>query len=153
MYRPRDGPLTEQTPQRAQRRKRRTHIELATAVLGAHANGRLRLRDRSLLRLLRPRGTATTAGDNVIKPALRGKRARWLGSLDRPHTLNYFEDIRIAACSARSCASSTRRSTSSSDRWSRTRRSSSARSGRSSRHRIRRPSGAPWTWFRRRHAA
>jgi nucleoside-diphosphate-sugar epimerase len=28
-----------------------------------------------------------------MKPALRGKRARWLGSLDQPHTLNYLEDM------------------------------------------------------------
>jgi nucleoside-diphosphate-sugar epimerase len=28
-----------------------------------------------------------------MKPALRGKRARWLGSLDQPHTLSYLEDI------------------------------------------------------------
>jgi hypothetical protein len=40
-----------------------------------------------------PRGTASTAGDNIMKPALRGKRARWLGSLDQPHTLNYLEDM------------------------------------------------------------
>ena len=28
-----------------------------------------------------------------MKPALRGKRARWLGSLEQPHTLNYLEDM------------------------------------------------------------
>ena len=28
-----------------------------------------------------------------MKPLLRGKRARWLGSLDQPHTLNYLEDM------------------------------------------------------------
>ena len=28
-----------------------------------------------------------------MNPALRGKRARWLGSLDQPHTLNYLEDM------------------------------------------------------------
>jgi nucleoside-diphosphate-sugar epimerase len=28
-----------------------------------------------------------------MKPALRGKRARWLGSLDQSHTLNYLEDL------------------------------------------------------------
>jgi len=28
-----------------------------------------------------------------MKPALRGKRTRWLGSLDQPHTLNYLEDM------------------------------------------------------------
>jgi hypothetical protein len=28
-----------------------------------------------------------------MRPALRGKRARWLGSLDQPHTLNYLADM------------------------------------------------------------
>jgi hypothetical protein len=32
-------------------------------------------------------------GDNLMSPVLRGKRARWLGSLDLPHTLNYLEDM------------------------------------------------------------
>ena len=28
-----------------------------------------------------------------MKPLLRDKRVRWLGSLDQPHTLNYLEDM------------------------------------------------------------
>jgi nucleoside-diphosphate-sugar epimerase len=28
-----------------------------------------------------------------MKPVVRGTRARWLGSLDPPHTLNYAEDM------------------------------------------------------------
>jgi nucleoside-diphosphate-sugar epimerase len=42
VYGPPDGPMTEQTPQRAQGKKGRTRIEMADAVLGAHADGRLR---------------------------------------------------------------------------------------------------------------
>ena len=54
VYGPPDGPMTEQTPQRAQGKKGRTRIEMADAVLGAHADGRLRCHDRSLVGLLRP---------------------------------------------------------------------------------------------------
>jgi len=41
VYGPPDGPMTEQTPQRAQGKKGRTRVEMADAVLGAHADGRL----------------------------------------------------------------------------------------------------------------
>jgi nucleoside-diphosphate-sugar epimerase len=41
-YGPADGPMTEQTPQLAQGPKGRTRIEMADAVLGAYADGRVR---------------------------------------------------------------------------------------------------------------
>ncbi len=43
VYGPPDGPMTEETPQRAQGKKGRIRIEMADAVLGAHADGRLRV--------------------------------------------------------------------------------------------------------------
>jgi nucleoside-diphosphate-sugar epimerase len=66
---------------------------MADAVLGAHADGRLRCTVGRASDYYGPRGTGTTAGDNIMKPALGGKRTRWLGSLDQPHTLNYLEDM------------------------------------------------------------
>jgi nucleoside-diphosphate-sugar epimerase len=42
MYGPPDGPMTEETPQRAEGRKGRMRLEMADAVLRAHADGRLR---------------------------------------------------------------------------------------------------------------
>jgi nucleoside-diphosphate-sugar epimerase len=93
MYGPPDGPMTEDTPQRAQGSKGRTRIAMADAVLGAHADGRLRCTIGRSSDYYGPRGTDSTAGDTVMKPALRGRRARWLGSLDQPHTLNYLEDL------------------------------------------------------------
>jgi nucleoside-diphosphate-sugar epimerase len=80
-------------PQRAQGTKGRTRLEMAAAILRAHADGRLRCTIGRSSDYYGPRGTSTTAGDNVMKPALRGKRARWLGSLDQLHTLNYLEDM------------------------------------------------------------
>jgi len=93
VYGPPDGPMTEETPQRPEGSKGRTRVEMAAAILRAHADGRLRCTIGRSSDYYGPGGTATTAGDNIMKPALRGKRARWLGSLDQPHTLNYLEDM------------------------------------------------------------
>jgi nucleoside-diphosphate-sugar epimerase len=93
VYGPPDEPMTEETPQRAQGKKGRTRIQMADAVLGAHADGRLRVTIGRSSDYYGPRGTASTVGENIVKPALHGKRVRWLGSLDQPHTLNYLEDM------------------------------------------------------------
>ena len=93
MYGPPNGPMTEETPQLAQGPKGRTRVEMAAAILRAHADGKLRCTIGRSSDYYGPRGTGTTAGDSIMKPALRGKRARWLGSLDQPHTLNYLDDI------------------------------------------------------------
>jgi nucleoside-diphosphate-sugar epimerase len=92
-YGPGDGPMTEQTPQLAQGPKGRIRIEMADAILGAHADGKVRCTIGRSSDYYGPCGTATTAGDNIMKPALRSKRARWLGSLDQPHTCSYLEDM------------------------------------------------------------
>jgi nucleoside-diphosphate-sugar epimerase len=39
LYGPAEGPMTEETPQRAESRKGRTRIEMAEAILRAHAEG------------------------------------------------------------------------------------------------------------------
>jgi nucleoside-diphosphate-sugar epimerase len=93
VYGPPDGPMTEETPQRAQGKKGRTRIEMADAVLGAHADGRVRCTIGRSSDYYGPRGTASTIGESLMTPAVRGKRARWLGSLDQPHTLNYLDDM------------------------------------------------------------
>jgi nucleoside-diphosphate-sugar epimerase len=93
VYGPPEGPMTEETPQRAQGKKGRVRMEMAAAILGAHGDGRLRCTIGRVSDYYGPRGTTTTVGDNLLKPVLRGKRARWLGSLDQPHTLNYLEDM------------------------------------------------------------
>jgi nucleoside-diphosphate-sugar epimerase len=93
MYGPSDGLMTEETPERAQGKKGRVRVEMAAAILQAHSEGRLRCTIGRSSDYYGPRGTATTVGDNLMRPVLRGKRARWLGSLDQPHTLNYLEDM------------------------------------------------------------
>ena len=93
VYGPPEGPMTEETRQRAQGEKGRVRVEMAAAILRAHGEGRLRCTIGRSSDYYGPRGTGTTVGDNLMKPVLRGKRARWLGSLDQPHTLNYLEDV------------------------------------------------------------
>jgi nucleoside-diphosphate-sugar epimerase len=93
VYGPPEGPMTEETPQRAQGKKGRIRIEMAAAILRAHTEGRLRCTIGRSSDYYGPRGTTSTVGDNLMKPVLRGKRARWLGSLDQPHTLDYLEDM------------------------------------------------------------
>jgi nucleoside-diphosphate-sugar epimerase len=93
VYGPPDGPMTEETPERAQGEKGRIRIEMAADILRAHRDGRLRCTIGRSSDYYGPRGTGTTVGDNLMKPALRGRRARWLGSLDQPLTLNYLEDM------------------------------------------------------------
>jgi nucleoside-diphosphate-sugar epimerase len=66
---------------------------MAGAILRAHGDGRLRCTIGRPSDYYGPRGTGTTVGDNLMKPVLRGKLARWLGSLDQPHTLNYLGDM------------------------------------------------------------
>src|SRR6187397_718830 len=60
-----DGPMTEQTPQRAEGPNGRTRIEMAAAILRAHTEGRLRCTIGRSSDYYGPRGTATTAGDNI----------------------------------------------------------------------------------------
>jgi nucleoside-diphosphate-sugar epimerase len=93
VYGPPDGPMTEDTPQRAQGTKGRVRIEMANALLRAHADGRLRVTIGRASDYYGPRGTTSAVGENIMKPLLRDKRVRWLGSLDQPHTLNYLEDM------------------------------------------------------------
>ena len=93
VYGPPEGPMTEETPQRAQGKKGRIRIEMAADVLQAHRDGKLRCTIGRSSDYYGPRGTTSTVGDNLMKPLLRNKRARWLGSLDQPHTLNYLEDM------------------------------------------------------------
>ena len=93
MYGPQDGAMTEETPQRARGKKGRTRVEMANAILLAHAQGRTRTTIGRSSDYYGPGGLASVVGETVFKPAVRGGRARWLGSLDQPHTLHYLEDM------------------------------------------------------------
>ena len=87
VYGPPDGPMTEDTPWRAQGPKGQVRIEMANDVLEAHRAGRVRVTIGRSSDYYGPRGTTSTTGETLFKPAVRGKTTRWLGSLDQPHTL------------------------------------------------------------------
>jgi nucleoside-diphosphate-sugar epimerase len=93
MYGPTDGALTEESPRLATGKKGRTRTDVAERVLAAHRQGRLRVAIGRSSDYYGPRGTHTVAGERVFGAALRGKKARWLGSLDQPHTLHYLPDM------------------------------------------------------------
>jgi len=86
-------PMTEESPQRATGRKGRTRILMAQRLLEAHRSGRVRVAIGRSSDYYGPRGTASIAGDQVFGPALEGKKVRWPGSLDVPHTLSYLSDM------------------------------------------------------------
>jgi nucleoside-diphosphate-sugar epimerase len=86
-------PMTEETPQRATGRKGRTRILMAQRLLEAHHSGRVRVAIGRSSDYYGPRGTASVAGDQVFGAAVVGKKARWPGSLDVPHTLSYLPDM------------------------------------------------------------
>jgi uncharacterized membrane protein len=61
--------MTEQTPQLAQGPQGRIRIEMADAILSAHADGTVRCTiGRSSDDYYGPFGTATTLGDKIMKP-------------------------------------------------------------------------------------
>ena len=83
VYGPPDEPMTEETPQRAQGKKGRVRIQMADALLGAHADGRLRVTIGRASDYYGPRGTASTVGENIMKPAA-ARQAGALARLARP---------------------------------------------------------------------
>lgn len=86
-------PLTEETPQKATGKKGKTRILMAGRLLGAHRSGRVRVAIGRSSDYYGPQGVGTIAGDTVFGAALAGKAVRWPGSLDRPHTFSYLEDV------------------------------------------------------------
>ena len=93
MYGPVEGPLTESSPQTPPSRRGRLRRELAERLLEAHHSGLVEVAIGRAADYFGPRGRNSVVGDLVFIPAVEGHRARWLGRLDRPHTLQYLEDV------------------------------------------------------------
>jgi nucleoside-diphosphate-sugar epimerase len=91
-YGPVDGPMTEQTPQAATSRKGRVRAAMAQDLLRRHAAGNLQVAIGRASDYVGPRGKSLP---NVLtlEPVARGKRGRWVGRLDRPHSVNVTGDI------------------------------------------------------------
>lgn len=93
MYGPTDGPMREDTPQHPVGKKGRTRAEMARRLLDAHGAGRVAVAIGRASDYYGPRGLQSAAGRTIFEPAVAGKRARWIGRLDVPHTLHYLGDL------------------------------------------------------------
>ena len=93
MYGPPDGPLREDSPQRATDRKGLLRARMAADLLSAHAAGRIRVTIGRSSDYFGPAGVNSGVGELFFGAAAAGKRPRWLGSLDQPHSLGYLPDI------------------------------------------------------------
>ncbi len=93
MYPPGASPMTEDTPPTSPTRKGRLRAALAATLLEAHDAGRVAATVGRASDFFGPGAPNTLAGRMVLPAALRGGRARWLGALDAPHTLNFLPDV------------------------------------------------------------
>jgi nucleoside-diphosphate-sugar epimerase len=92
-YGPVDGPLREDLPAAARGPKGRIRAEMAADLLAAHREGRARVVIGRASDYYGPQGTGSTAGETVFGRILAGKKPRWTGRLDQPHTFHYLPDI------------------------------------------------------------
>jgi nucleoside-diphosphate-sugar epimerase len=92
MYGLSSGPITEETPRRATGPKGQLRARLEEKFMAAHRSGRVGVAIGRGSDFYGPHANSA-ANQLVIQPALRGRTASWLGSLDVPHTLTYLADF------------------------------------------------------------
>jgi nucleoside-diphosphate-sugar epimerase len=92
-YGPVHGPLTEDLPARATTKKGRVRTLMAQQLLAAHRQGTLQVAIARSSDYYGPGGANSVVGDLLFGAAAEGRRARWLGRLDVPHSLNYLPDV------------------------------------------------------------
>jgi nucleoside-diphosphate-sugar epimerase len=88
-----DGPITEDLPARATTRKGRVRALMAERLLAAHRSGTLQVAIGRSSDYYGPGGANSAVGDILFGAAVAGRRGRWLGRLDVPHSLNYLPDV------------------------------------------------------------
>jgi nucleoside-diphosphate-sugar epimerase len=91
-YGPVEGAMTEATPQAATTRKGRVRAAIAQDLLARHGRGDLEVAVGRASDFVGPRGQSLP---NVLalEPVAKGKRGRWAGSLDQPHSLSHTPDV------------------------------------------------------------
>lgn len=92
-YGPVDGALTEDLPYRATGPNGRTRVEIATMLMSAHAEGRVRASIGRGSDFFGPYARQSLVGDTVFARALAGKAAQLLGDPDVPHSVTYIDDF------------------------------------------------------------
>ena len=86
-------PITEKRPTTAMTRKGRVRAEMAEALMQAHAKGRVRVAIGRASDFFGPEVLHSAMGSRVFGPALTGKPAAVLGTIDLLHTYSYVPDI------------------------------------------------------------
>jgi nucleoside-diphosphate-sugar epimerase len=92
-YGPVHGPITEDLPALATTKKGRIRTLMAERLLAAHRSGTLQVAIGRSSDYYGPGGANSFVGDILFGAATKGKRARWMGRLDLPHSLNYLPDV------------------------------------------------------------
>lgn len=87
------GPLTEDLPSRPIGANGRTRARVAEALMGAHANGKVRAAIGRGSDFFGPHVLSSTVGERVFVRILAGKPAQVLGNPDVPHTLTFIDDF------------------------------------------------------------
>ena len=92
-YGPVDRPITEDMPALASTKKGRIRALMAEELLTAHRSGAIQVAIGRSSDYYGPGGANSAVGDILFDAAADGRRARWLGRLDMPHSLNYLPDV------------------------------------------------------------
>jgi nucleoside-diphosphate-sugar epimerase len=92
-YGPVDGPITEDLPTQATTNKGWVRALMAERLLAAHRSGTLQVAIGRSSDYYGPGGANSAVGDILFGAAAEGDRARWLGRLDVPHSLNHLPDV------------------------------------------------------------
>ena len=92
-YGPVHGPITEDLPAQPTTNKGRIRAVMAERLLAAHRSGTLQVAIARSSDYYGPGGANSVVGDILFGAAAEGRRARWMGRLDLPHSLNYLPDV------------------------------------------------------------
>lgn len=88
---PAGKPLTESTPYAPITRKGRVRLEMHETLMAAHRSGKARVAVARASDYFGPGYLLT--GEQLVIPAINGKKASGVGSLDAPHTFTYTHDV------------------------------------------------------------
>ena len=88
-----DGPITEDLPYRPIGPNTRARADVATALMSAHAAGKIRAAIGRASDFYGPYARQSTAGDGIFARALAGKGAQVLGDVGTPHTYTFIDDF------------------------------------------------------------
>lgn len=92
-YGPVEGPLHEGLPEAATDAKGRTRHRMTEMLLDAHRTGKLRVTIGRASDYFGPNGDNSGITSLAVIPPSNAKKARWVGSLDVPHSAGYLPDL------------------------------------------------------------